>query len=213
MAQASHLSNFDRALRPPHTVAHALLRVVKYPGQTAALTQRDVRRESLARRSDRATVFVNMNSQKSIAPTLVLPGQGRVLRAFGDEVITHLEAKDTGGAFSLWTNITPPDGGPPPHYHLKEDECFVVQAGRISFLAEGKWQEVPVGGVVYAPRKSVHTFKNIGDHPSRLLISTSPGGFEIFFSRCADEFAKGGTPDMKRIVEISAEHGIHFVQG
>ena len=153
-----------------------------------------------------------MNSQTLMAPTLSLPGQGRVLRAFGDEAIMHLEAEQTGGAFSLWTNITPPGGGPPPHYHLNEDECFVVQEGSVSFFAEGQWREVPVGSVVYAPRNSVHTFKNVGTQPSRMLISTTPGGFETFFSRCADEFAKPGAPDMQRIIEISAAHGIHFVQ-
>jgi quercetin dioxygenase-like cupin family protein len=153
-----------------------------------------------------------MNSQTMIAPTLSLPGQGRVLRAFGEEVIMHLEAQQTGGAFSLWTEITPPGGGPPPHYHFNEDECFVVQEGQLSFFVEGQWRDVPVGSVVYAPRDSVHTFKNVGKEPSRLLVSTSPGGFETFFSRCAEEFAKPGAPDMQSIVEISAEHGIHFVE-
>ncbi len=135
-----------------------------------------------------------------------------MIRAFGDEVIMHLEGTETGGTVSLWTNITPPGGGPPPHYHLNEDEWFVVQEGRVSFLVEGEWQEVPVGGVVFAPRGSVHTFRNTGDEPLRMLISTSPAGFETFFSRCAEEFDKPGGPDMERIVEISAEHGIHFVQ-
>ena len=153
-----------------------------------------------------------MDTQALVAPTLRLPGQGRVIRAFGDEVIMHLEAAETGGAVSLWTNITPPGGGPPPHYHLNEDEWFVVQEGRMNFYVDGEWREVRAGGVVFAPRGSVHSFKNIGDQPSRMLTSTSPGGFENFFSRCAEEFAKPGGPDMERIVEISAEHGIHFVQ-
>jgi quercetin dioxygenase-like cupin family protein len=153
-----------------------------------------------------------MNTQTLVAPTITLPGQGRGLRAFGDEVIMHLEGEQTGGTLSLWTEITPPGGGPPPHYHLNEDECFVVQEGRVSFLADGQWQEVKAGGAVFAPRGSVHTFKNVGDQPSRMMVSTSPAGFETFFSRCAEEFAKPGGPNMERIVEISAEHGIHYVQ-
>jgi quercetin dioxygenase-like cupin family protein len=148
-----------------------------------------------------------IDSQISMAPTPSFPGQGRVLRTFGDEVIMHLEAKHTGGALSLWTNITPPGGGPPLHYHLNEDE-----QGRISFYAVGQWREVPAGSVVYAPRNSVHAFKNIGDQPSRMIVSISPAGFENFFARCAEEIAKPGAPDMRRIVEFSAEHGIHFVQ-
>jgi quercetin dioxygenase-like cupin family protein len=153
-----------------------------------------------------------MDTQLFAAPALRLPGEGRVIGAFGDEVILHLEGADTGGTLSLWTNITPPGGGPPPHYHLNEDEWFVVQEGRVSFLVEGTCREVPAGGVVFTPRGSIHTFKNIGDKPLRMLISSSPAGFETFFSRCAEEFAKPGGPDMERIVEISAEHGIHFVQ-
>jgi len=45
-----------------------------------------------------------------------------------------------------------------------------------------------------------------------MLLMTTPSGFEKFFPRCAAEFAKTGEPDMSRIVQIGAEHGIHFVQ-
>jgi hypothetical protein len=62
------------------------------------------------------------------------------------------------------------------------------------------------------PRGVVHTFKNVGDEPSRMLIMTTPSGFENFFARCAEEFARPGGPDMSRILAIGAEHGIHFVQ-
>jgi hypothetical protein len=67
--------------------------------------------------------------------------------------------------------------------------------------------------VVFMPRSVVHAFKNIGDTDGRLLVTTYPAGFEKFFGHCADEFAKPGGPNMDRIVAISAEHGIHFVQG
>jgi quercetin dioxygenase-like cupin family protein len=153
-----------------------------------------------------------MSTETLLAPSITLPGQGRVIHAFGDEVIVHLDGEQTGGMLTLFTDITPPGGGPPPHYHLNEDEWFVVQEGRMSFLVDGEWKEVGTGGVVFAPCGSIHTFKNVGDQPSRMLVSTSPGGFENFFSRCAEEFAKPGGPDMDRITEISAEHGIYFVQ-
>ena len=140
-------------------------------------------------------------------PVISPAGSGKVIRAFGEEVILHLGGDQTDGAFALWTEITPPGGGPPPHYHQREDETFYVLEGRIAFFRDGKWEEVPV------PRNSVHTFKNVGDSPAKMLISTRPAGFEVFFARCGDEFAKPGAPDMARIMEISAEHGIHFVTG
>jgi hypothetical protein len=76
----------------------------------------------------------------------------------------------------------------------------------------GEWNEVGPGGSAFMPRGIVHTFKNIGDHPSRMLIATAPSGFERFFARCAEEFAKQDAPDMSRIIQIGIEHSIHFVK-
>jgi hypothetical protein len=50
----------------------------------------------------------------------------RLLRAFGEEVRIHLNSEHTAGDLTMWTEITPPGGGPPPHYHLNEDETFHV---------------------------------------------------------------------------------------
>jgi quercetin dioxygenase-like cupin family protein len=146
-----------------------------------------------------------------LSPIVIPSGVGDVMHAFGEQVIVHLSGAQTGGKIALWTEITPPDGGPPPHYHLNEDEFFFVQEGKMAFLQDGQWEQVERGGVAFMPRKSVHTFKNVGDAPSKMLIATTPAGFEIFFARCAEEFAKSEGPDMERIVAISAEHGIHYV--
>jgi quercetin dioxygenase-like cupin family protein len=143
---------------------------------------------------------------------VALPSHGQVLRAFGEEVTILLSGAQTDGRFMLFQEITPPQGGPPPHYHTNEDEHFYVIEGRASFYQEGEWTEVPPGTAVFMPRGVVHAFKNVGDTPLRQLIQTTPSGFETFFQRCAVEFARPGGPDMDRIVEISAEHGIHFVE-
>jgi quercetin dioxygenase-like cupin family protein len=136
----------------------------------------------------------------------------RALHAFGEEVRILLDGQGTGGRLTMWTEVTPPGGGPPPHYHENEEETFHVLEGRVAFLSEGEWHEAGPGGAAYMPRGVVHTFKNVGDQPSRMLISTTPSGFETFFARCAEEFVKPGGPDMSRIVEIGVGHGIHFVQ-
>ena len=150
-------------------------------------------------------------SDKSAA--IVRQNDARVLRAFGLEITILLDGERTGGALTMWAEITPPGAGPPPHYHLNEDEIFHVIEGRMAFFLNGEWLEVGPGGTAFMPRGIVHTFKNVGDQPSRMLNMTTPSGFEKFFARCADEFAKANGPDMSRIIEIGAEHGIHFVQG
>lgn len=142
---------------------------------------------------------------------LVLPDEGKKLRAFGDEIVVHMGGAETGGRYTAFTCVTPRGGGPPPHYHSEEDEWFVPLEGRVEFLLDGEWREVPLNSLLFIPRGTVHTFRNCGDTPLRVLTHTAPAGFEVFFARCAAEFAKPGTPDMARIMEISAEHGIHFV--
>jgi mannose-6-phosphate isomerase-like protein (cupin superfamily) len=144
--------------------------------------------------------------------TIVRRNDARVLHAFGEEVTILLDGERTDGKLTMWTEITPPGGGPPPHYHLNEDETFHVLEGRVAFFLDGEWREVGPGGAAFMPCGVVHTFKNVGDQSSRMLISTRPSGVEKFFARCAEEFAKPGGPDMSRITEIGAEHGIHFVQ-
>ena len=144
--------------------------------------------------------------------TIVREDDARVLHAFDEEVTIHLNGKKTGGNLTMWTEITPPGGGPPPQYHLNDDESFRVLEGRVAFLADGKWREVGPGGAAFMPRGVVHAFKNVGDQPSRMLLTTTPSGIENFFARCAEEFAKSAKPDMPRLSEIGAEHGIYFVQ-
>lgn len=151
-----------------------------------------------------------MNKQSK--PILVQPGTGKDLHAFGDVVSVMLSGEQTGGTLAVMLGITPPGGGPPPHVHANEDELFLAVEGRISYFVEGRWTEVGVGGAVYLPRGSVHCYRNVGTTPSRHWIVTTPSGFEKFFARCAEEFAKAGGPDMNRIVEISREHGIEYVE-
>ena len=148
------------------------------------------------------------------APLIIVPsGGGESARAFGTEMLFHLTGKQTAGRSAVATSIVPPhSAGPPPHWHEREDEIFFVQEGRMAFLVDGTWQEVAEGSSVLAPKMSVHSLKNVGGAPARVLSAMVPAGFEVFFARCAEEFAKPGAPDLARIVEISAEHGIHYVK-
>ena len=140
------------------------------------------------------------------------PKDATIIRAFGDEMVLHLGVEDTGGKFSMWTNITPPGGGPPPHYHENEDELFWPLSGAVNFLKGDEWIEVPPKTVIFMPRGTIHTFRNPNNEPLHMLIQTMPGGFERFFQECGNEFAKCGQPDMEKIVAISARYGIHYIQ-
>ena len=145
-------------------------------------------------------------------PTPILRPQDEAHRisAFGDEMILHLSSEDTGGKFTMWTNVTPPGGGPPPHRHEEEDEWFWPLSGPAEFLKDGEWVQVPAKTAVFMPRGSVHAFRNPNDEPLEMLIQTMPGGFDKFFEECSEEFAKGGPPDMDNLIAISAKYKIYY---
>lgn len=143
--------------------------------------------------------------------TTVVPlAAARRLHAFGSELIVHVGGAETGGKYVMMTSVTPPGGGAPPHCHTREDEWFLVLDGRAEFLRDGEWIDAPVGAAVFTPRGVIHAFRNAGPSPLRMLIHTSPAGFENFFARCAEEFARSPSPEMSRLAQIAGEHGIQF---
>jgi mannose-6-phosphate isomerase-like protein (cupin superfamily) len=141
---------------------------------------------------------------------LVRANEGRTLHAFGHAVVILLDGKQTDGKFTAFLNISPPGGGPGPHYHEREDEWFYIVEGRVSFLINGTWTDMFPGDCVYSPRGSVHAFKNNTDQPIRVFMNIAPSGFERFFVEVAEEWAKP-EPDMSRITTISDKYGIHSV--
>ena len=115
-----------------------------------------------------------MNPPPSLHPTIVPSGQNPAIHAFGEEVVFHLTGEQTGGAFTQWVETTPPRAGPPPHWHTNEDEWFFVLEGRVSLLTDGVWHEAGLGAAGFMPKNSVHAFKNVGEVPLRMLITTAP---------------------------------------
>jgi hypothetical protein len=57
----------------------------------------------------------------------------------------------------------------------------------------------------------LHTLQNAGTEVGKQWVLALPSGFERLFSQCAEVFAAGGPPDMRRILAISEEHGLEFV--
>lgn len=145
------------------------------------------------------------------AISVVAADARRVMRAFGETVHVHLGGRETGGKATVFTNITPVGGGPPPHRHEREDEWFYVLEGQASFLVDGRWSDpLGPGASVFVPRGTVHGFKNVGPGELRQLITTSPSGFELFFAKAAEEFARPQGPRMDVALQIAAEFGIIF---
>jgi quercetin dioxygenase-like cupin family protein len=94
-------------------------------------------------------------------------------------------AKDTNGAYSLAENRRDPGGGVDPHTHSIEDESFYVIEGQFVFQIGDRRIEAPAGTFVFGPKGVRHSYKNEGISPGRLLVLSSPAGFEKFLAERA----------------------------
>jgi hypothetical protein len=61
----------------------------------------------------------------------------------------------------------------------------------------------------------LHTFRNVGRSPSKVLALLSPGGFEKFFVEAGEPATEGSTapqgePDIARIVQAGQKYGLEI---
>ncbi|GLQ16104.1 cupin domain-containing protein [Maritalea porphyrae] len=114
-----------------------------------------------------------------------LQGPG-VLDWNGTKYKTLLSKEQTDGKISVVDSLSPVGSGPPKHIHHNEDETFFMISGKCEVWIEGTTTEHGPGEAVFIPRGKEHTFRVIGDEPSRHLVILNPGGFEGFFAAMAD---------------------------
>ena len=151
--------------------------------------------------------------------TRIRPGDGRSLRVLGEVVTYKITSERTGGAYSLFEVMSEPGNGLPPHVQHREDEAFYVLEGEYEFLDNGHTMRVGQGSLVYVPKGNLHTYKNVGMTPGKMLVSQTPGGLhERFFEEIGQEEAQDkfkptaheGQLDAERIVTIAATYGIEI---
>ena len=146
------------------------------------------------------------------------PGEGRSLWVLGELVSYKTPSHRTGGAYALFEVTTQPGTEPPPHIHHREDESFYVLKGDYEFLMEGRTIRVGAGSLLYVPKGTLHAHKNVGEGVGRMLVTQTPGGlYERFFEEVgkavdseAGPLVFEDQPDVGRIVEMAAEHGIEI---
>ena len=122
---------------------------------------------------------------------------------------TILSSEQTNGTMSIVDSWSPSGSGPPRHIHAEEDETFVMLSGTCKLWIEGEETSVEPGESVFIPRGTNHTFKVVGDVPSRHLVILTPGGFEGFFVDMAE--GQFRIPDDMAAIEESAKrHHLTF---
>ena len=121
-------------------------------------------------------------------PIIVAPGGGTSVRnPVGGPIAFKAEAEQTGGILDAFESLPDPGEGPPLHLHVDQDEALYVLESDFRFKVDGKISPAPAGTFVWLPRRTPHTWQNVGDSRGRLLFMFTPAGrMETFFRRLAE---------------------------
>jgi quercetin dioxygenase-like cupin family protein len=112
---------------------------------------------------------------------LLAAGKGPATWVVGDLYTVKASGRDTGGAFCLIEVVVPPNSGPPPHIHSREDEAFYILDGQFKVSIDGQELTAGPGSWVQLARGSLHFFKNVGTNTGKMLILATPAGLDEFF--------------------------------
>jgi quercetin dioxygenase-like cupin family protein len=144
---------------------------------------------------------------------------GTALLGPGDLYRFLVTGAESGGSYFAMEAIVPPNGGPPPHIHRREDETFYVVEGEIEFRLGDDVIAGGVGDFVNVPRDTVHCFRNAGTDMARLIVTFSPAGIERFFEETLERALDAGQPPrLDNVDEVAARYiaaapryGLEFV--
>ena len=74
------------------------------------------------------------------------------------------------------TTLNPGEQAHPPHQH-PDEELLIVKEGTVEALANGEWQRVGPGSVIFQASNQLHAIRNVGDTPAtyHVIKWNSPG--------------------------------------
>lgn len=127
--------------------------------------------------------------------------------------------EETGGRFSLVEEVGRKgvSAEPPLHRQTREEECFYVVEGAMTFYVGDETIHAGAGSFVLLPRHVPHRFEIASDEV-RLLNLCVPAGFEGFFRDLSVPAPSrtlppppDGPPDIARLLEVAAKYGVDIV--
>ena len=88
----------------------------------------------------------------------------------------------TDDSYGLIEVTSPPKvPGPPPHYHKREREFFLILKGELDVMIDGVWKTVGAGTFIELPPGTVNTFVNNTEQEAVWITGWRPKGFQRFF--------------------------------
>jgi mannose-6-phosphate isomerase-like protein (cupin superfamily) len=148
-------------------------------------------------------------AQMTGAAAYALEAEGGERLRFGEvEVVVRAASDTTGGAFTIFEENEPVDTR--LHVHENEDELFYVLEGEHVFQVGDRQFQAGPGGLVFAPRDVPHAQRRVVPRTGRVLVLTSPAGFEGFFRELA-EADRAGAIGPDTYARVSKKYGITWL--
>jgi quercetin dioxygenase-like cupin family protein len=142
---------------------------------------------------------------------------GQTVAVVGDSYRFLVVGEQTGGALAMMDFVVPPNHGPPPHVHHRENEIFYILEGEIEFIVAGQTLRRKAGETLLAKRDIPHTFRNATTANARMLVTVTPAGLEDFFLEVGallpgpDAAAPEPTQaDIARLVATAPKYGLEI---
>lgn len=150
-------------------------------------------------------------------PIALQQGEGEALWFLGGLVTIKAAGEATGGRVTVIEHLAPRGEGSPLHVHQREDECFYVIEGELSFWIGGKRAKATAGSFVYGPRGIPHTFM-VTSAEARFLLIAEPAGFENFVRSLAQPAqtltlppSTSRPPPPEKLAAAAADYGIQIL--
>jgi mannose-6-phosphate isomerase-like protein (cupin superfamily) len=168
--------------------------------------------------------FLRLNGHHETTEVLVtttaqpkhLPHQeGKTYQLGRLTLIFKTTAADTTSAYTLCEAFEPAGWSAALHRHSTYDETHIICEGRYACELAGQRLELGPGDMMFVPRGTPHSVKNLGPDPGRELIISSPGGvFEAFIDEAAAALSPDGPAKLGAGTDfraIAAKYGIDFL--
>jgi len=149
--------------------------------------------------------------------TLRSASEGQTLAVVGDIYRFLATGDDTNGTYAQIEALVPPGGGPPPHIHTREEESFYVMEGEITITLGSERIVATAGMFANVAVGTLHSFRNEGNRPAKMLITVAPAGLEKMFLEVGVPVPAGSTAaphptkeEIGKLLSIAAKYGVEI---
>jgi quercetin dioxygenase-like cupin family protein len=159
-----------------------------------------------------------VSTERSKQGYLLGKHEGEAFWLLGMLEIIKISGEDTNGEYGLIEVTVRAGDGSPWHVHPDEDEWFYVLEGEFTIYVGDTRLSLPAGSFAFGPKGVPHTFIAEPPHGGTMLIGIRPNLFEGFIREVGEPSTERvlppplkNPPDMARMLEIGARHGIKIL--